>query len=174
MMMLERPRRDTNGASDDDDVYYYICWRLKLEGETENMGVCTKERKGVAAEVLMATPCTNSLGGESGGHKHGGDVGRRLCWKFCTSSPPFLGRERAAVDVDVGPERRSPRYHETCLALESVKEGSAAVSKPRGVRLRMPIVKNLKEARRLPVRVEEQQAQQLAMNPPRSAGTKSS
>ena len=24
----------------DDDVYYYICWRLKLEGETENMGVC--------------------------------------------------------------------------------------------------------------------------------------
>ena len=34
------------------------------------------------------------------------------------SSPPFRGRERAAVDVDVGPERRSPRYHETCLALE--------------------------------------------------------
>ena len=26
------------------------------------------------------------------------------------SSPPFLGRERAAVDVDVGPERRRPRY----------------------------------------------------------------
>ena len=46
------------------------------------------------------------------------------------STPPFLGRERAAVDVDVGPERRSPRYHETCLALESVKEGSSAVSKP--------------------------------------------
>ena len=34
------------------------------------MGVCTKERKGVAAEVLMATPCTNSLGCESEGHKH--------------------------------------------------------------------------------------------------------
>ena len=49
---------------------------------------------------------------------------------FAGSSPPFLGRERAAVDVDVGPERRSPRYHETCLALESIKEGSAAVSKP--------------------------------------------
>ena len=31
------------------------------------MGVCTKERKGVPAEVVMATPCTNSLGGESGG-----------------------------------------------------------------------------------------------------------
>ena len=28
------------------------------------MGVCTKERKGITAEVLMATPCTNSLGGE--------------------------------------------------------------------------------------------------------------
>ena len=35
---------------------------------------------------------------------------------FAGSSPPFLGRERAAVDVDVGPERRNPRYHETCLA----------------------------------------------------------
>ena len=42
------------------------------------------------------------------------------------STPPFLGRERAAVDavdVDVGPERRSPRYHETCLALEREKGG---------------------------------------------------
>ena len=38
---------------------YYICERLKLEGETENMGVCTKERKGVTAAVLMATPCTD-------------------------------------------------------------------------------------------------------------------
>ena len=35
----------------DDDVYHYIRWRLKLEGETENTGVCTKERKGVTAEV---------------------------------------------------------------------------------------------------------------------------
>ena len=42
-----------------------------------------------------------------------------------------------------------PRYHETCLALESVKECSVAVSKPRCVWLRVPIVKNLKEARRL-------------------------
>ena len=24
-----------------DDVYHDICWRLKLEGETENMGICT-------------------------------------------------------------------------------------------------------------------------------------
>ena len=36
-------------SDDDDDVYYYICERLKLEGETENKGVCTKERKGVTA-----------------------------------------------------------------------------------------------------------------------------
>ena len=70
---------------------------------------------------------------------------------FAGSSPPFRGR--AAVDVDVGPERSSPRYHEICLGLESVKESSAAVSKPRCVWLRVPIVKNLKEARRLPVRV---------------------
>ena len=46
---------------------------------------------------------------------------------FAGSASPFLGRERAAVDVDVGPERRSSRYHETCLALESVEESSAAV-----------------------------------------------
>ena len=31
-----------------------------LKGKTENMGVWTKERKGVTAEVLMAIPCTNS------------------------------------------------------------------------------------------------------------------
>ena len=67
----------------------------KAQGKTKNMGVCTKERKGVTAEVLMATPCTNSLGGESRGHTHEGCVGRRLFWKF-RSSPPFLGRERAA------------------------------------------------------------------------------
>ena len=48
----------------------YLLETRKLEGETENMGVCTKERKGVTAAVLMATPCTNSLGGESGGQKH--------------------------------------------------------------------------------------------------------
>ena len=35
---------------DDDDVYYYIRWRLKLEGETENTGVCTKERKGITVD----------------------------------------------------------------------------------------------------------------------------
>ena len=39
----------------------------------------------------------------------------------------FLGRERTAVDVDVCPERRSPRYHETCLALESVEESASAL-----------------------------------------------
>ena len=37
---------------------YHIGERLQLEGETENMGVCTKERKGETAEVLMANPCT--------------------------------------------------------------------------------------------------------------------
>ena len=60
--------------------------------------------------------------------------------------------------------------NETCLALESVKESSAAVLEPMCVWLRVPILKNVEKARRLPVRVEEQQAQQLAMNPPRSAG----
>ena len=41
---------------------------------------------------------------------------------FPGSSPPFVGQERTAVDVDVGPERRSPRHYETCLALESVED----------------------------------------------------
>ena len=62
---MKIPRCDIDGVG--DDVYYYVRWRLKLEGETENMGVCTKERKGITAAVLMAAPCTNSLGGESGG-----------------------------------------------------------------------------------------------------------
>ena len=80
---------------------------------------------------------------------------------FAGNSPPFPGREWAAVDVDVGgPERRSPRYHETCLVLGSVKESSAAaaVSKPGCVWLRVSIFKDLEKARRLPVRVEAQQA----------------
>ena len=59
------------------------------------MGVSTKERKGVTAEVLMATvtatPCTKSLGGESGEHKHGGDVGHRLCWKFTFAAFSWSG-----------------------------------------------------------------------------------
>ena len=46
---------------DDDDVYYYIGERLKLEGKTENMGVCTKEQEGMTAGVLMATPCCSHL-----------------------------------------------------------------------------------------------------------------
>ena len=56
------------------------------------------------------------------------------------STPPFLGRERAAVDVDVGPERRSPRYHETDLALEvcvllkrKKAESEAQRGKPKGM-----------------------------------------
>ena len=68
---------------------------------------------------------------------------------FAGSSPPFLGRERAAVGVDVDSERRSPscpRYHETCLALESVEESSAAVSKPRSVWLRI-CERDLREGR---------------------------
>ena len=37
------------------------------------------ERKGVTAAVLMATPCTNSLGGESGEQRHEGCGGRSAC-----------------------------------------------------------------------------------------------
>ena len=81
-------------GSGDDDVYYYIRWRLKLEGETENMRVCTKEQKGVTAAVLMPTPCTNSLGGESGGQRHEGCGGRSACWKFAAISGAGAGGRR--------------------------------------------------------------------------------
>ena len=37
----------------DDDVHYYIGERLKLEGETENMGVWTKKRGSMKAVVLV-------------------------------------------------------------------------------------------------------------------------
>ena len=83
----------------------------------------------MTAGVLMATPCTKSLGGGLGGTSREEMRGASLAG----SSPPFLGRERAAVDVDVGPERRRPRHHETCLALESVEESSAVVSQARCV-----------------------------------------
>ena len=39
-------------ANDDDDVYYYIGERLKLEEGTENMGVCTKERKDIFLPIV--------------------------------------------------------------------------------------------------------------------------
>ena len=72
------------------------------------MGVCTKERKGVAAEVLMATPCTNSLGGDSDkGHKHElrKDVGGA---GFAESSPPF-DREEGRVGFIENTARRHRR-----------------------------------------------------------------
>ena len=53
----------------DDDIYHHMGTRLKFERKTENLGFCTKKRKGVAAGILMATPCTKSLGGEGRGHK---------------------------------------------------------------------------------------------------------
>ena len=42
-------------AADDDDVYYYIRWRLKLEGETENMGVCTVRQRGMGTGISEAS-----------------------------------------------------------------------------------------------------------------------
>ena len=44
----------------------------------------------MTAGVLMATPCTNSLGDGTGGQKHKEVRGA----SFAGSSPPFLGRER--------------------------------------------------------------------------------
>ena len=48
----------------------------------------------MSAEVLMATPCTNSLGGESGEQKHEGCGGRSAffsaCWKFAGSKRLFF------------------------------------------------------------------------------------
>ena len=41
------------GSERRDDVYYYNCQRLKLEGETENMCVWTKKRGSMKAVVLF-------------------------------------------------------------------------------------------------------------------------
>ena len=54
----------------------------------------------MSAEVLMATPCTNSLGGESGEQKHEGCGGRSACWKYAAVSGAGAGGRRCdAVDV---------------------------------------------------------------------------
>ena len=45
----------------DNPVYHE---RLKLEGDTENMGVWTKKRGSMKAVVLMATTCPKSLHGK--------------------------------------------------------------------------------------------------------------
>ena len=66
------------------------------------MGVCTKERKGVTAAVLMATPCTNSLGGERGGQKHEGCGGRSACWKFAAVSGSGAGGLMMMFTHDAG------------------------------------------------------------------------
>ena len=51
---------------------YYLYWReTKARRGDGKMGVYTREWKGMRAVVLMATPCTISLGGGTGGHKHG-------------------------------------------------------------------------------------------------------
>ena len=52
----------------------------------------------MSAEVLMATPCTNSLEGESGGHKHEGCGGRRLCWKPRETLHDLLNKPRFDID----------------------------------------------------------------------------
>ena len=52
----------------------------------------------MSAEVLMATPCTNSLGGESGGHRHEGGEGRSVCWKFAAVSWSGAGGRPDAAD----------------------------------------------------------------------------
>ena len=61
MISVESEQTGTGTDDDDDDVYDDIRWRLKLQRETENTGLCSKERKGaarerwgkVAAEVLI-------------------------------------------------------------------------------------------------------------------------
>ena len=83
-------------------------------------------------------------------------MSRRLAYESggefapCTEGLHMHLRPGACVGV-----LRCLRYRETCLALESVAESSAAVSKPRCVWLRVLVVYDLKEAVRLPTRVQE-------------------
>ena len=89
------------------------------------------------------------MGGTRGKEDMGG---RRLAER----SPPFLSRERAAGSVDVDPEHRSTRYHETCLSLESVEESRAAVWEPCGAWLRLLVIQDLEVACRPAVRMQKQ------------------
>ena len=81
------------------------------------------------------------------------------------STPPFngfwVGSGRPSMLMLV----RSAAALATMRPVESVKENSATVLEPRCVWLRVLIFKDLEKARRLPVRVEEQQAQQLGEDP---------
>ena len=83
------------------NFYYYISERLTLEGETENMGACTKERKGITAEVLRYSWPLPAL---SHWEVKVGGTSMEEMWGagFAGSSRPFLGRERTAVERDVG------------------------------------------------------------------------
>ena len=107
---------------DDYDVYYCICSRLESSKGRRRLWAFVR-RSGRAYQSRYSWPLPALIHWDvKVGDTSMKDVGGA---GFAGSSPPFLGRERAAVDVDVGPERRSPRHHETCLALESAKESSA-------------------------------------------------
>ena len=68
---------------------------------------------GMTAEVLMATPCTKSLGGEGEGHKHGGiDEGRMLCWK-CAAVSFVVRKSGRGMTAEVDSERNDRFYSST-------------------------------------------------------------
>ena len=71
-----------------------------------------KSGRGMTAEVLMATPCTKSLGCESGGHKHGGDEGRRLRWK-CAAVSFVVRKSGRGMTAEVDSERNDRFYSST-------------------------------------------------------------
>ena len=70
---------------------YYMSERLKLEGETEKMGVC------MTAVELMATPCTKSLWEAE---VVGTSMEEMRAVARATTGASFAGRERAAVGVE--------------------------------------------------------------------------
>ncbi|MGB1596325.1 MAG: hypothetical protein ACPIOQ_26425, partial [Promethearchaeia archaeon] len=77
----------------------------------------------MTAEVLMATPswplpALSHWEVEAGGTRGREEVrGAKLAGRW----PPFLGRERAAVSVDVDPARRSPAEHVSSCSSPPVK-----------------------------------------------------
>ena len=107
------------------------------------MGVCTKERKGVAAEVLMATPCTNSLGGESGGHS------RKL------KGQPRVGQDGLQFATRLGIARNlavlqtlcpaNARGHQHCV--RPLTTASDCPSASWGVKSKLPLQSNARRRR---------------------------
>ncbi len=88
----------------------------------------------MTAGGFLAIPCTNSLGGGTGGHRHEGGEGRKLCWKFATS---WSGADGGGVGFIENTARRYKRSEgrwsdRNCGTAMCEGEGLVSLKVPRG------------------------------------------